>query len=56
LAAGHALEADWGARGYRAREVMHPWVDGETLPGWHAEIDLERGIRALLAQAPATAR
>jgi nucleoside-diphosphate-sugar epimerase len=51
--AGRKLDADWGARAYRAREVMRPWPGGETLPGWRPEIDLDRGIRELLAQPAA---
>jgi nucleoside-diphosphate-sugar epimerase len=49
--AGRTLDAEWGARGYRAREVMQPWTGGDTLPGWRAEIDLEQGIRGLLGAA-----
>ena len=50
--AGGPLAADWGARSYRAREVMRPWSGGRTLPGWRPEIGLEEGIRELLAEAP----
>jgi nucleoside-diphosphate-sugar epimerase len=34
----------WGAREYREREVMAPWV-GPTLPGWKPVIDMEHAIR-----------
>lgn len=45
---GRELQADWGARPYRAREVMRPWPGGQSLPGWRAEIELDQGIRELL--------
>jgi nucleoside-diphosphate-sugar epimerase len=47
-AAGRPLDAEWGARPYRAREVMEPWTGGETLPEWWPAIPLEQGIRELL--------
>ena len=31
---GEQLLVDWGARPYRAREVMMPWRGGRILPGW----------------------
>ncbi len=34
----------WGAREYREREVMNPWV-GSTLPGWRPVVDMERVVR-----------
>jgi nucleoside-diphosphate-sugar epimerase len=34
----------WGAREYREREVMNPWV-GPTLPGWKPVVDMERVVR-----------
>jgi hypothetical protein len=46
-ATGTALAASWGARPYRAREVMTPWAGGEPLPGWRAAIPLEEGLAAL---------
>jgi nucleoside-diphosphate-sugar epimerase len=44
-AAGNPVNAHWGERPYRAREVMTPWPEGEVLPGWKPEITLENGIR-----------
>lgn len=44
---GRTLNAHWGARPYREREVMEPWI-GEALPGWSAEISLEQGVKELL--------
>jgi nucleoside-diphosphate-sugar epimerase len=46
-AAGMPLEAEWGARKYRARELMEP-PERPTLPGWSAEVPLDSGIRELL--------
>lgn len=43
---GKALPVEWGARPYRAREVMEPWR-GPTLPGWAPEVDFETGLRDL---------
>ena len=38
----------WGARPYRPREVMRPWI-GSLLPGWSAAIGLDRGLTELIA-------
>lgn len=46
-AAGRSLHIAWGARPYREREVMQPWV-GPSLPGWTPRIDLQDGLRDLL--------
>lgn len=40
---GRALEVSWGARPYRAREVMAP-PSGPALPGWAPRVGLEEGI------------
>ena len=34
----------WGAREYREREVMEPWV-GPALPGWKPVVDMESVVR-----------
>lgn len=47
---GRPLEAEWGARPYRAREMLEPWNGGAALPGWSPQIPLEEGIRELLAE------
>ena len=41
------LDIGWGERPYRDREVMAPWTGGAELPGWHASVDLEEGIRRM---------
>jgi CDP-paratose synthetase len=35
----------WGKKTYRKREVMIPWQDGETIPGFTPKISLEEGIK-----------
>ena len=40
---GRSLEVSWGARPYRAREVMAP-PSGPVLPGWTPRMGLEEGI------------
>lgn len=44
---GRKLNIAWGARPYRAREVMRPWGGGVPLPGWRAKVPLEAGLKAL---------
>lgn len=36
----------WGARPYRAREIMDPYI-GHRLPGWTPRITLEQGLREM---------
>lgn len=52
---GRQLPIELGARPYRAREVMVPWLGGAELPGWQARISLEAGIRELVAEAAVAA-
>ena len=47
-AAGRKLPVHFGARPYREREVMLPWL-GPALPGWRAQISLLEGFKELLA-------
>jgi nucleoside-diphosphate-sugar epimerase len=42
---GAQLNLRWGARPYRAREVMVPWNTGAALPGWAPTVSLEEGFR-----------
>jgi len=46
-AAGREVPVRLGAKLYRDREVMDPWI-GEGLPGWKAEIGLEEGLSRLI--------
>lgn len=42
------LNIQWGAREYRAREIMDPKPIYDTVPGWTPCYSLEEGIRELL--------
>ncbi len=46
-ARGNAVAARFGARPYRQREMLAPWTQGETLPGWTPSISLDEGLRDL---------
>jgi len=37
----------WGARPYRRREMMTPWMGGRRLPGWRPRMSLRKGLREL---------
>jgi nucleoside-diphosphate-sugar epimerase len=45
---GRPIYAKWGARSYRNREVMHPWLAEDVLNGWEEKIDLRTGIGSLI--------
>ncbi len=36
----------FGARPYRAREVMNPWNEGPNLPNWKPNISLKTGLKS----------
>jgi nucleoside-diphosphate-sugar epimerase len=42
------VTVSWGAKPYRAREMMAPWSGGAWLPGWRPRISLREGIRTLI--------
>lgn len=44
---GRPVDIEWGGLPYRPREVMEPWSDGTTLPGWQVRTGLEEGIRRM---------
>lgn len=48
-ALGRRLPIRWGARRYRAREVMQPWSVGTPLPGWQPQVSLRDGFHQLLS-------
>ncbi|MBI2363316.1 MAG: NAD-dependent epimerase/dehydratase family protein [Elusimicrobia bacterium] len=50
-ASGRTVPVDWGARPYRAREVMAP-PEGPALPGWSPRVGLEEGIRLMEGARP----
>jgi nucleoside-diphosphate-sugar epimerase len=39
----------WGAKEYRAREVMLPWNRGTPLPGWSPRVSLKEGLKSFLS-------
>lgn len=44
---GMPVNARWGARPYREREVMQPSNLGEPVPGWKQTISIEQGIKEI---------
>lgn len=46
---GRKLNIEWGGRPYRDREVMVPWR-GTPVPGWTADINIEKGINLFLGE------
>jgi nucleoside-diphosphate-sugar epimerase len=47
--AGRTVNVEWGARPYRAREMMTPWTYGARLPQWTPKVTLEEGLRRIVA-------
>jgi nucleoside-diphosphate-sugar epimerase len=45
---GKKLPVHWGAKPYRAREVMFPWNRGRILPGWRPKVDLDEGMKRII--------
>jgi nucleoside-diphosphate-sugar epimerase len=41
------LAIQWGARPYRNREVMVPWTNYQTIPGWQPKISIRDGMRRI---------
>lgn len=46
-ATGRSVPVEWGAVGYRAREMFTPYQVGPPVPDWSPSIALEDGIRAV---------
>jgi nucleoside-diphosphate-sugar epimerase len=42
------LNINWGAKPYRSREVMIPWNQGKSIPGWKPRVSLEEGIKRFI--------
>jgi len=42
------LHINWGRREYRDREVMHPWTNGQIVPGWVPKVSIEKGIKNII--------
>lgn len=51
-ALGRPVPARWGARPYRAGEIMIPWRGGAPLPGWRPRRTLEEHLAALAEGSP----
>ncbi|MEJ2406134.1 MAG: NAD-dependent epimerase/dehydratase family protein [Candidatus Thiodiazotropha sp.] len=45
---GRPLNIEWGARPYRAREVLVPWSKGRYLPGWKVSKPLITRLHELM--------
>lgn len=45
---GRILNINWGARGYRSREVFIPWSKGEPVPGWSPKHSLKQAIQQII--------
>lgn len=43
-ATGLRIPVAWGERPYRVREVMEPWLDFNSVPGWRAKVPLSVGL------------
>jgi nucleoside-diphosphate-sugar epimerase len=41
---GRTINAQWGARPERPREMLTDWQFGQLLPNWEPEVSLEKGI------------
>jgi nucleoside-diphosphate-sugar epimerase len=41
------ISVAWGARPYRAREMMTPWIAAPDLPGWEPKVQLADGLARL---------
>jgi nucleoside-diphosphate-sugar epimerase len=44
---GRSIAVEWGARPYRRRVVMRPWL-GQPPPGWAPRVSLRDGLMSLL--------
>ncbi len=47
---GREVNIEWGARPYRDREVMRPWINGKNLPGWKPKNPLKVGVLKFLIE------
>jgi nucleoside-diphosphate-sugar epimerase len=51
-ATGSTLEAHWGVRPYRPREMFTSWPSAPPPPGWEPTISLADGLRVLATSTP----
>lgn len=47
-ATGLTVDAEWGARAARPREMLRPWMTAAPPPGWAPKVALDDGMRALI--------
>ena len=47
---GLKIKINWGAIPYKEREIMSPYDQGKTLPGWFPKIDLKNGLKMLIKE------
>jgi nucleoside-diphosphate-sugar epimerase len=47
-ATGLTVDARWGVRPSRAREMLTPWLFSPSPPGWKPEVSLDDGLRTLV--------
>ena len=45
---GQKLNIEWGGHPYRKREIMTPWKNPESLPGWEERISIREGVKFFL--------
>ncbi len=45
------LNIIWGGREYREREVMKPWENGKTVPGWQPKYTLKEAIKKTIIKS-----
>ena len=45
---GLTVDARWGARASRPREMLRPWMISPPPPGWSPAVSLEDGLREML--------
>ena len=50
-ATGLTVDAEWGARAARPREMLRPWMIADAPPGWAPKVSLDDGMRALLDES-----
>ncbi len=41
---GKSIKLNWGARSYKAREVMRPYVGYKNLPNWQPSVGIKTGL------------
>lgn len=47
----NTISVNWGAKAYRPREVMNPWVHGRLIAKWTPKFTLADGIKKMIESA-----